>query len=78
MEIEFGTGALKVTPAHDPNDFHLGEKHGLEKLKVIDDDGNMLEGAGKFKGLDRFECREKAVAELTELDLLVKKETNKT
>jgi len=74
VDTGFGTGALKVTPAHDPNDFHLGEKHGLEKLKVIDDDGIMLEGAGQFKGLDRFECREKAVEALTDQGLLVKKE----
>ena len=74
VDLKFGTGALKVTPAHDPNDFHLGEKHGLERLKVIDDDGCMLEGAGQFKGLDRFECREKTVEALTELGLLVKKE----
>ena len=74
VDIQFGTGALKVTPAHDPNDFHLGEKHGLEKLKVIDDDGHMLDGAGEFKGLDRFVCRQRAVEELTEQGLLVKKE----
>ena len=74
VDTGFGTGALKVTPAHDPNDFHLGEKHGLEKLKVIDDDGIMLEGAGQFKGLDRFECREKAVEALIDQGLLVKKE----
>ncbi len=74
VEIQFGTGALKVTPAHDLNDFNLGEKHGLEKLKVIDDDGIMLEGAGQFRGLDRFECRDKAVRALTEQGLLVKKE----
>ena len=74
VDIQFGTGALKVTPAHDPNDFHLGEKHGLEKLKVIDDDGLMLEGAGEFIGLDRFVCRQRAVKELTEQGLLVKKE----
>ncbi len=74
VDTGFGTGALKVTPAHDPNDFHLGEKHGLEKLKVIDDDGIMLEGAGQFSGLDRFECREKAVKALTDQGLLIKKE----
>ncbi len=74
VDIHFGTGALKVTPAHDPNDFHLGEKHGLEKLKVIDDDGLMLDGAGRFKGLDRIECRQRAVEALTEKGLLVKKE----
>ncbi len=74
VDTQFGTGALKVTPAHDPNDFNLGEKHGLEKLKVIDDDGIMLEGAGQFKGLDRFECREQAVQALTDQGLLIKKE----
>ncbi len=73
VDIEFGTGALKVTPAHDPNDFHLGEKHGLEKLKVIGDNGRMLDPAGKFAGLDRFECRKQAVAALTEQGLLEKK-----
>ena len=74
VDTQFGTGALKVTPAHDPNDFHLGEKHKLEKLKVIDDDGNMLEGAGQFEGLDRFECRRQAVEKLMEMGLLEKKE----
>ncbi|MBT4201333.1 valine--tRNA ligase, partial [Desulfobacula sp.] len=74
VDTQFGTGALKVTPAHDPNDFNLGEKHGLEKLKVIDEDGFMLEGAGEFKGLDRFECRQKAVEALKEKGLLVKQE----
>ncbi len=70
----FGTGALKVTPAHDPNDFNLGEKHGLEKLKVIDDDGCMLAGAGQFEGLDRFDCRKKTLEALKEQGLLVKQE----
>ncbi len=74
VDTEVGTGALKVTPAHDPNDFNLGEKHGLEKLKVIDDYGCMLEPAGEFEGLDRFECRKQAVEALTELGLLEKKE----
>ncbi len=74
VDTQFGTGALKVTPAHDPNDFHLGEKHSLEKLKVIDDEGKMMEGAGAFKGLDRFECRRQAVEQLTEQGLLEKKE----
>ncbi|MCP4671664.1 MAG: valine--tRNA ligase [Desulfobacula sp.] len=74
VDLKFGTGALKITPAHDPNDFHLGEKHGLERIKVIDDDGCMLDGAGQFKGLDRFECREKTIEILTEQGLLVKQE----
>ena len=74
VDTGFGTGALKVTPAHDPNDFHLGEKHGLAKPKVIDDDGAMLEGAGRFQGLDRFECRKKAIEALKEQGLLEKQE----
>ncbi|MEA2059212.1 MAG: valine--tRNA ligase [Thermodesulfobacteriota bacterium] len=74
VDTEFGTGALKVTPAHDPNDFTLGEKHNLERIKVIDDDGKMLEGAGIFAGLDRFECRQAALKALEEQGLLVKKE----
>ncbi len=74
VDLEFGTGALKVTPAHDPNDFHLGEKHKLERIKVIDDYGNMMEGAGEFEGLDRFECRKQVVEALAERGLLEKKE----
>jgi valyl-tRNA synthetase len=74
VDTGVGTGALKVTPAHDPNDFNLGEKHGLEKLKVIDDGGCMMAPAGKFEGLDRFECRKQAVEALAEMGLLEKKE----
>jgi len=74
VDTEFGTGALKVTPAHDPNDFHLGEKHDLEKLKVIDDGGIMMDAAGQFEGLDRFECRKQVVEALAEQGLLEKKE----
>lgn len=74
VDTQFGTGALKVTPAHDPNDFHLGEKHGLPRVKVIDDDGAMLDGAGQFEGLDRFECRKEAVKVLKEQGLLEKQE----
>ncbi len=74
VDLEFGTGALKVTPAHDPNDFHLGEKHGLEKVKVINDDGTMNEGAGPYQGLDRYECRRRAVKDLEKQGLFIKKE----
>ncbi|HKL01566.1 MAG TPA: valine--tRNA ligase [Desulfotignum sp.] len=74
VDTRFGTGALKVTPAHDPNDFTLGEKHGLERVKVIDEDGNMLAGAGQFQGLERFECRRQVVKALADQGLLVKKE----
>ena len=74
VDMDFGTGALKVTPAHDPNDFHLGNRHGLESIKVIADNGTMTEGAGRFQGMDRFECRKAAVAALEEAGLLIKKE----
>jgi valyl-tRNA synthetase len=77
VDVEFGTGALKVTPAHDTNDFALGDKHGLEKLRVIDDAGIMSDGAGQFKGMDRFKCRSAAVKMLDELGYLVKKESLK-
>ena len=74
VDMQFGTGALKVTPAHDANDFNLGEKHSLERLRVIDDKGFMTEAAGPFKGLDRFECRTRVVKALSEQGLLEKKE----
>jgi valyl-tRNA synthetase len=73
VEKDFGTGAVKVTPAHDPVDFELGKIHGLEQVIVIDGAGKMTEAAGPdFKGLDRFAAREKVVEKLGELGLLVK------
>jgi len=75
VEREFGTGAVKVTPAHDPVDFELGKHHNLEQVIVIDGSGRMTEAAGEeFKGLDRFECREKVIAKLKEMGLLAKTE----
>jgi valyl-tRNA synthetase len=74
VDTEFGTGALKITPAHDPNDFNLGKTHNLESIKVIDDDGKMTEDAGNFAGLDRFDCRKAAVEELEKQGLLIKTE----
>ena len=74
VDTAFGTGALKVTPAHDPNDFDLGDKHGLDRIKVIDDKGLMTEAAGPFQGLDRFECRTRVVKALADQGLLEKKE----
>ncbi len=71
VERGFGTGALKVTPAHDPNDFEIGRRHGLPAVKVIGDDGRMTAEAGRFQGLDRFACRKQVVAELERLGLLV-------
>ncbi|MBW2355578.1 MAG: valine--tRNA ligase [Deltaproteobacteria bacterium] len=72
VDREFGTGGLKVTPAHDPNDFELGRKHGLERIKVIGDDGRMTEAAGPYAGLDRFECRTRVLEDLKARGLLVK------
>ncbi len=75
VEKDFGTGAVKVTPAHDPVDFELGRKHNLEQIIVIDGSGRMTEAAGpEFQGLDRFVCRQKVVEKLQELGLLVKVE----
>jgi valyl-tRNA synthetase len=72
VDIEFGTGALKVTPAHDPNDFEIGQRHNLPSINVMNPDGTMNEEAGVYKGLDRFECRKKLVGDLTEKKILVK------
>ena len=69
--MAFGTGALKVTPAHDPNDFEIGNRHNLPRLKVIDDHGCMLDGAGRFEGMDRFDCRSAAVQALQDQGLLI-------
>jgi valyl-tRNA synthetase len=74
VEMSFGTGGLKVTPAHDPNDFEIGQRHGLPSVKVIGDDGRMTGEAGRFAGMDRFQCRQAVEAALAEQGLLVKKE----
>jgi valyl-tRNA synthetase len=75
VDISFGTGALKVTPAHDPNDFELGRKHGLDMIKVIDETGKMTPEAGeRFAGMDRFNCRKAVVAALENEGLLEKVE----
>ena len=72
VDMSFGTGVLKVTPAHDPADFEIGRRHNLEVIEVMNPDGTMNALAGKdFEGLDRFEAREKAVKKLDELGLLV-------
>ena len=67
----FGTGVVKITPAHDPNDFEVGNRHNLERIVCINPDGTMNENAGKFAGLDRFVAREKLVEYLKEKDLLI-------
>ena len=74
VDKEFGTGVVKITPAHDPNDFEVGERHGLERINVMNDDGTMNKNAGKFEGLDRYEARKLIVKELEEKGLLVKVE----
>ncbi len=74
VDMEFGTGALKVTPAHDVNDFEIMRRHNLEILRVIDEEGKMNENAIHYKGQDRFECREKIVEELKEKGFLEKLE----
>ena len=74
VDMEFGTGALKVTPAHDLNDFHLGARHNLPSIRVIDDRGRMTEAAGKYHGMDRFTCRDKIVKDLKADGLLEKVE----
>jgi valyl-tRNA synthetase len=70
VDTSFGTGVLKVTPAHDVNDFEIGKRRNLEVVKVIDDDGKMNENAVHYRGMDRFVCREKIVEELNSKDLL--------
>ncbi|MBM4276398.1 MAG: valine--tRNA ligase, partial [Deltaproteobacteria bacterium] len=74
VDIEFGTGCLKITPAHDFNDFEIGLKHGLEQVKVIDEAGRMNEHAGPYQGIDRFECRERIVGDFRREGVLVKTE----
>jgi valyl-tRNA synthetase len=72
VDKEFGTGALKITPAHDPNDFEIGNIHQLERIKVIDENGMMNDLAGPYKGMDRFKCREKILEDLKHEGLLEK------
>ena len=74
VDKEFGTGAVKVTPAHDPNDFEMGLRHNLEQIKVINNDGTMAEGLGKYSGLDRYECRKILVEDLKAAGVLVSTE----
>ena len=74
---EFGTGCVKITPAHDPNDFALSKRHGLPVINVMNADATMNEAAGEeFVGMDRFECREKAVFMMKELSLFIKSEAH--
>jgi len=70
VDMELGSGAVKITPAHDPNDFEIGNRHDLERILVMAEDGSMNENAGKYEGMDRFDCREQIVSDLREMDVL--------
>ena len=73
-DMEKGTGCVKITPAHDPNDFLVGQRHDLEQINVMNDDATLNEIAGKFEGMDRYECRKALVKEIEEMGILVKVE----
>ena len=72
VDMEFGTGCVKITPAHDPNDFEVGKRHNLEEINVLNDDATMNEQCGKYAGMDRYEAREAMIKDLEEQGLLVK------
>ncbi|KAB2334099.1 valine--tRNA ligase [Bacillus mesophilum] len=72
VDMEFGSGAVKITPAHDPNDFEIGNRHNLERILVMNEDGTMNGNAGEYKGLDRFQCRKQIVKDLQGADVLFK------
>ncbi len=72
VDKEFGTGVVKITPAHDPNDFEVGKRHDLPVINILNDDATINENGGKYQGLDRYEARKQIVAELEELGLLVR------
>lgn len=72
VEMDFGTGAVKITPAHDPNDFEVGVRTGLPSIRVFTDDGHINENGGAYRGLDRFECRKVFVEDLKKAEALVK------
>ncbi|MFC4618154.1 valine--tRNA ligase [Camelliibacillus cellulosilyticus] len=72
VDMTFGSGAVKITPAHDPNDFEMGNRHNLARILVMDESGTMNENAGKYQGLDRFACRQQIIADLKELGVVEK------
>ena len=71
VDKEFGSGAVKMTPAHDPNDFGVGERHNLEQINVMNEDGTMNELAGKYQGMDRYECRKQLMKDLEEAGYVI-------
>ncbi|MBU5307101.1 valine--tRNA ligase [Clostridioides mangenotii] len=72
VDLEFGTGVVKMTPAHDPNDFEVGQRHNLEQINVMNEDGTMNELCGKYEGMDRFECRKAIIKDLENSGYLIK------
>ena len=72
VDMEFGTGVVKITPAHDPNDFEVGKRHNLEQINILNDDATINENGGKFEGMDRYEARKAIVKELDDMGLLVR------
>ena len=72
VDMEFGTGVVKITPAHDPNDFEVGKRHNLEQINIMNDNATINENGGKFNGMDRYEARKQIVKELDEMGLLVR------
>ncbi len=74
VDREFGTGCVKITPAHDPNDFEVGKRHGLAEINILNDDATINENGGPYAGMDRYEAREAVVAKLDEMGLLVRVE----
>ncbi len=78
VDMEFGTGALKVTPGHDFDDYELGQKHGLTLLNILNKDASMNANAGKYAGLDRYDCREQLWADMDAADLVIKTEAYTT
>jgi len=77
VDPEFGTGFVKITPAHDPNDYQIGLRHDLERIQIMDENAKINENGGKYAGMDRFEARKQIVKDLEELDLLEKVEEHK-
>src|SRR5512136_439774 len=71
---EFGTGALKITPGHDPNDYEIGQRHGLPVLSVLDREARVTAIGGPYAGMDRFECREKLWADMRAANLVIKEQ----
>ena len=69
VDMEFGTGVVKITPAHDPNDFEVGKRHNLPEINILNDDATINKLGGKYAGMDRYEAREAMVAELDETGL---------